>query len=125
MILSGLGAVITNWFVSFSTQTTFPLYSFLSAGLVNIFVPSGGSQWALQAPICIPAAQALNVDVAKTAMSIAYGDAWTNMIQPFWMLMDAPVLIAGTTLRVRDLMGYCFYTLIISGIIFGGCLLLF
>ncbi|MFH1080828.1 MAG: TIGR00366 family protein [Pseudomonadota bacterium] len=125
MILSGLAAVITNWFVSFSTATTFPLYSFLSAGLVNIFIPSGGAQWACQAPICIPAAKALGADVPKIAMTIAYGDAWTNMIQPFWMLMYAPVLIGGTTLRVRDLMGYCFFTLVISGIIFGGCLMLF
>jgi len=118
MIKAGLAVVITNWFVSFSTATSFPLYSFLSAGLINVFVPSGGAQWAVQAPICIPAAQALGVSLPKIAMTIAYGDAWTNMIQPFWMLMYAPVLIAGTTLRVRDMMGYCFFTLIISGIIF-------
>ena len=125
MIKAGLAAVITDWFVSFSTGTSFPLYSFLSAGLVNIFIPSGGAQWAAQAPVCIPAAQALDVSSAKIAMSIAYGDAWTNMIQPFWMLMYAPVLLAGTTLKVRDLMGYCFFTFIASGIIFALGLLLF
>ena len=125
MIKAGLATVITDWFVSFSTGTTFPLYSFLSAGLVNVFIPSGGAQWAAQAPVCIPAAEALNASSAKVAMSIAYGDAWTNMIQPFWMLMYAPVLLAGTKLKVRDLMGYCFFTFIVSGIIFALGLLLF
>ena len=38
--------VISHWFVSISNQTTYPLFTFLSAGIVNIFVPSGGGQWA-------------------------------------------------------------------------------
>lgn len=125
MIKAGLAAVMTDWFISISTATTFPLLSFLSAGLVNVFIPSGGSQWAAQAPVCIPAAQALGVSAPKIAMSIAYGDAWTNMIQPFWMLMFTPVLLANTTLKVRDLMGYCFFTLLVSGVIFALGLLLF
>ena len=78
--------VISNWFVNVSNTTTFPLFTFLSAGVVNFFVPSGGGQWAVQAPIMMPAGAELGVDAAKTAMAIAWGDAWTNMIQPFWAL---------------------------------------
>ena len=37
----------------------------LSAGIVNIFVPSGGGQWAVQAPIMIPAGAELGVPAAK------------------------------------------------------------
>src|SRR5699024_5332550 len=42
------------------------------------FVPSGGGQWAVQGPIMIPAALEIGADTAKTAMGVAWGDAWTN-----------------------------------------------
>lgn len=113
MTASGLAAVISEWFISISNETTFPLLTFLSAGIVNIFVPSGGGQWAVQAPIMLDAATTLGVDYAKTAMAIAWGDAWTNMIQPFWAL---PALaIAG--LKAKDIMGFCVFVLIFTGII--------
>lgn len=108
-----LAGVISNAFVDVSNGTTFPLLSFLSAGIVNFFVPSGGGQWAVQGPIMMPAGAALGVDPAITAMSIAWGDAWTNMLQPFWAL---PALgIAG--LGARDIMGYCVVALAVSGVI--------
>lgn len=115
MVTSGLAVQISEWFIAFSTEATFPLFSFLSAGIVNFFVPSGGGQWAVQAPIMLEAGAALDVDPAKTVMSVAWGDAWTNMIQPFWAL---PALaIAG--LRARDIMGFCVWILVISGIVIG------
>ncbi len=110
---ASLAGVISQGFVSISNETTFPLFTFLSAGIVNFFVPSGGGQWAVQAPIMMPAGAALGVDAAKTAMAIAWGDAWTNMIQPFWAL---PALaIAG--LGAKDVMGYCLMALLGSGVI--------
>lgn len=110
-----LAQVMSNWFVAISNQTTFPLFTFLSAGLVNFFVPSGGGQWAVQGPIMMPAGAALGVNAAKTAMAIAWGDAWTNMVQPFWAL---PALgIAG--LGARDIMGYCIVVLLVTGVIAG------
>lgn len=111
-----LAGAISEGFVSISNQTTFPLYTFLSAGVVNLFVPSGGGQWAVQAPIMMPAGAALGVDPSVTAMAISWGDAWTNMIQPFWAL---PALgIAG--LGARDIMGYCVITLIVTAIVVCG-----
>ncbi len=118
---ASLAGVISLAFVSISNETTFPLFTFLSAGIVNFFVPSGGGQWAVQAPIMMPAGAALGVDAAKTAMAIAWGDAWTNMIQPFWAL---PALaIAG--LGAKDVMGYCLMALIGSGVIISAGLLIF
>ncbi len=115
MVKSGLAASISQWFVDISTAQTFPLFAFVSAGVVNIFVPSGGGQWAVQGPIVMPAAEALGVPAARAAMAIAFGDAWTNMIQPFWAL---PLLaIAG--LGIRDIMGYCTVALIWSGAVIG------
>lgn len=108
-----LAGAISIWFVSIATPTTFPLLTFLSAGVVNIFVPSGGGQWVVQAPIMLPASLELGVAPSVTAMAIAWGDAWTNMIQPFWAL---PALgIAG--LGARDIMGYCVICLLVVGVI--------
>ena len=113
MIQSGLAATLSEWLVSFATAKTLPFWTFLSAGLVNMFVPSGGGQWAVQSPVVIQAVQALDADMARTAMAVAWGDAWTNMLQPFWAL---PVLaIAG--LKAKDIMGYCLIQLIVSGVI--------
>ena len=115
MTASGLAAVISEAFVSVSTADTFPLFAFLSAGLVNFFVPSGGGQWAVQAPIMLEAAEMLGSEPAKVAMAVAWGDAWTNMIQPFWAL---PALaIAG--LKAKDIMGFCVIVLVVSGVVIG------
>jgi short-chain fatty acids transporter len=113
MTASGLAVVMSEAFVSISNDMTFYFFAFLSAGIVNFFVPSGGGQWAVQAPIMLDAAQTLDASVAKTAMAVAWGDAWTNLIQPFWAL---PALaIAG--LKAKDIMGYCVIILVISGIV--------
>lgn len=113
---TSLAAVISDFFVSISNTVTFPLFTFLSAGIVNFFVPSGGGQWAVQGPIMMPAGLQLGVDPSITGMAIAWGDAWTNMIQPFWAL---PALgIAG--LSARDIMGYCLITLFFVGIVVCG-----
>ncbi len=115
MVTSGLAVQFSEWFISISTEVTYPLFAFLSAGIVNFFVPSGGGQWAVQAPIMLAAGEELGVDAAKTAMAVAWGDAWTNMIQPFWAL---PALaIAG--LNARDIMGFCLWVLVLSGVIIG------
>lgn len=116
-----LAIIMSNFFVNISTPATFPLFSFWSAGLVNFFVPSGGGQWAVQAPIVMPAGLEIGVSAAKSAMAIAWGDAWTNMIQPFWAL---PALgIAG--LGAKDIMGYCLIVLICSGFVISAGFFLF
>lgn len=113
MVQSGLADSVSQWFVEISTTDSFPVLTFISAGVVNFFVPSGGGQWAVQAPIVIPAAQELGVQLHHAAMSVAWGDAWTNMIQPFWAL---PLLgIAG--LNIRQIMGYCTVIFIWSGLL--------
>ena len=113
MVASGLAGVVSEAFISISNEHTFYLFTFYAAGIVNFFIPSGGGQWTVQAPIMLEAASALNLSYAKTAMAIAWGDAWTNMIQPFWAL---PALaIAG--LKAKDIMGYCVFVLLLSGVI--------
>ena len=108
-----LAQIIADAFVAISTNMTFPMLTFLSAGIVNFFVPSGGGQWAVQAPAMMPAAAEMGVSASRCAMGIAWGDCWTNLIQPFWAL---PALaIAG--LKARDIMGYLVVLTVVVGII--------
>ena len=115
---ASLAMVISNFFVNISTTVSFPVWTFLSAGIVNFFVPSGGGQWGVQGPIVMPAAAALGVEPGRAAMAIAWGDQWTNMIQPFWALP----LLALANLKAKDIMGYLVTILIVSGIIIGSVL---
>ena len=115
-----LGTVVSEAFVNISTSTTYPIYTFLCAAILNMFVPSGGGHWAIQAPIMFAAGDALNVDHGLTGMAIAWGDAWTNLIQPFWAL---PAL-AIAKLNAKDIMGFCLIDLVVSGIIIIGGLLI-
>lgn len=109
--MSGLAGLISNWFVQYASVETFPLLTFYSASVLNLFIPSGGGQWAIQGPVVLDAAVKMGADLPRTAMAVAWGDAWTNLLQPFWAL---PVLaIAG--LHLREIMGYCVALLFITG----------
>ncbi|MBP5545927.1 MAG: short-chain fatty acid transporter [Bacteroidales bacterium] len=114
-----LGDVIADFCVDISNPVTYPLITFFFAALLNMFVPSGGGHWAIQAPIMLPAAATLDVDAGLTGTAIAWGDAWTNLIQPFWAL---PAL-AIAKLSARDIMGYCLVDLLITGVIICGGLI--
>ncbi|WP_138379389.1 short-chain fatty acid transporter [Luteithermobacter gelatinilyticus] len=114
MAQSGLVSIMSDWFTSLATPHSLPFWAFISGGLVNFFVPSGGGQWAIQGPVFIEAAKNLNVDLPLVVMGIAYGDQWTNMIQPFWTI---PLLaIAG--LHMRQIMGYTFVILLVTFVTF-------
>lgn len=108
-----LGTELSNACISISNHTTYPLLTFLCAAVLNMFVPSGGGHWAIQAPIMFSAGKELCVDPGLTGMAIAWGDAWTNLIQPFWAL---PAL-AIAKLNARDIMGFCLIDLVVSGAI--------
>ena len=108
-----LAGIIANFFTNISNEITFPMLTFLSAGIINFFVPSGGGQWAVQAPIVMPAATQMGIEYGRSAMAIAWGDQWTNMIQPFWAL---PALgVAG--LSARNIMGYLVIVTIFTGVV--------
>jgi len=113
MIGTGLAKVIAGWFVVISSYQTFYMLQFFAAGIINMFIPSGGGQWAAQGPITMEAAKMMGIDPVKSAMMVAWGDQWTNMIQPFWALP----LLGLAKLSARDIMGYTTMTLIWSGIV--------
>lgn len=116
---SGLAASISESLVEISSESTFPIITFFSAGIVNLFVPSGGGQWALQGPIIIESSVALNVPLHKGIMAMAYGDQVTNMLQPFWALP----LLGVTGLSARDILPYTLVMFVIGGLVFSTTLL--
>jgi len=118
---SGLVTDISAFFVEISNETTYPIFTFISAGLVNIFVPSGGGQWALQGPIIVQAAYDLGISLPKSIMALAYGDQLTNMLQPFWALP----LLGITGLKAKEILPYTLFLMLIGTVIYLLGLLLF
>ena len=116
---SGLVHQISDFFVSVANDKSFPLFTFFSAGLVNIFVPSGGGQWAVQGPVILEAALKLDVPLPKALMALAYGDQLTNMLQPFWALP----LLGITRLKAREILPYTLVFMLLGGVIYLGGLL--
>jgi short-chain fatty acids transporter len=112
---SGLAGQLAGWFAQVSSAGTLAVWTFLSAGLMNMLIPSGGGQWAVQGPVMMEAAARLGVAPERVVMALAYGDAWTNMLQPFWAL---PLLgIMG--LEARQIVGYTAVVMVLTGPLIG------
>lgn len=114
-----LAGILSDGFVAISSERTLGFWAFVSGGVLNFFVPSGGGQWAVQGPIFLAAARDLGVADAVVVMGVAYGDQWTNMIQPFWALP----MLAIVDLNARAIMGYCFVIFLTGFVCLGGGLL--
>lgn len=111
MRTTGLAATVSSTMSAVAPASLYTTVTFLSAGLVNLFVPSGGGQWAVQGPIAVQAAEQLSLPVEQVVMAVAYGDQWTNMLQPFWALP----LLAITGIKARDILGYTALFLLVGG----------
>lgn len=117
---SGLARMVVEFFASISAPGTLPVFGFLAGGILNIFIPSGGGQWAVQGPIMMAAAQEVGADVPRVAMGVALGDQWTNLVQPLVLM---PVLMIAN-IGAREIMGYTFVALFWTGAVFSLALLL-
>tara|TARA_R110002050_G_scaffold225447_1_gene361348 strand:- start:21823 stop:23208 length:1386 start_codon:yes stop_codon:yes gene_type:complete len=118
---SGLISQLSEFFSTIASPLSFPILSFFSAGLVNIFIPSGGGQWAIQGTVLIETALRLDIPLGKAVMALAYGDQLTNMLQPFWALP----LLAITGLKARDIIPYTLIIMLMGILIFTTSLFLF
>ena len=121
MASSGMITGISDFFVSISNPITSPIFTFFSAGLVNIFVPSGGGQWAIQGPLVLESSLQLGVPLPKAVMALAYGDQITNMLQPFWALP----LLGITKLKAKEILPYTLLFMLVGSLIYICGLLIF
>lgn len=110
MAASGLVARLSEWAAANSSPGSLPVLMFASGGVVNLFVPSGGGQWAVQGPIAVSAGVDAGVPIGKMVMSVAYGDQLTNMLQPFWALP----LLAITGVKAREIVGYTAIVMVVG-----------
>jgi short-chain fatty acids transporter len=108
-----LGEWLGSFFSNIATTTTYPWVVYVYSGLMNLFVPSAGSKWMIEAPFLIPAGELLNVSVVTTTLAYAYGDSVTNLIQPFFAI---PIL-AVTRMRFGDVVGYTFLVAVVCFIV--------
>ena len=114
MAHSGLAEQFARSLAETSNATFYPVVTFASAAVLNLFVPSGGGQWAIQGPIVIEGALRLGVEPQRALMALCYGDQWTNMLQPFWALP----LLAITGLQARDIIGYTCVVMLLTAPMF-------
>ncbi len=99
----GIGTVLINAIVSISTARTLPVWTFLSACLVNLFVPSQGGQFTVQGPLIVAAVQQIDgASLVNCLNAFVYGDECTNLIQPLYMI---PAL-AVVGMKLKDVWGF-------------------
>ena len=122
-VVSDTGIIndLVAFFQSISSNYTYPIFTFLSAGLVNFFVPSGGGQWYIQGPLIIQSAIEMGIPLSKSIMAMAYGDQLTNMMQPFWALP----LLGITGLKAKDILPYTLIIMLVGLVVFSLGLLIF
>lgn len=109
-----LAMVLSNAIAQVATPTTWPAICLYLAGFINIFIPSGGGEWAAIGEIITRTSHQLGVPLGKSIIAYAAGDAWTNLFQPFWAI---PLLgLTGT--RARDVFGYTIAVMILATIPF-------
>ncbi len=112
---SGLGGVLTQAFVSISSKRTFTFLIFVFTALLNFLVPSGGSQYMVEAPYVMPAALQLGVPVNWVLNAFTCGDLLTNLLQPFWAL---PLVVA-FRVKYKDVFPYSLMVFTISAVYMG------
>ena len=103
-IMTGTGLVdsMTTALLSVATPDTFPVMAWITGGVLNVFVPSAGGEWAIIGGPMMMAGAELGIPHGQTIAAYAVGDAHTNLLNPFWAIP----LLAITGLRARDMFGY-------------------
>ena len=103
-IMTGTGLVdtMTEALLSIATEDTFAVTAWITGGVLNVFVPSAGGEWAIIGGPMLAAGADLGIPPGQTIVAYAAGDAHTNLLNPFWAIP----LLAITGLRARDMFGY-------------------
>ena len=103
-VMTGTGLVdtMTEALLSIATEDTFAVTAWITGGVLNVFVPSAGGEWAIIGGPMLAAGADLGIPPGQTIVAYAAGDAHTNLLNPFWAIP----LLAITGLRARDMFGY-------------------
>ena len=87
-IMTGTGLVdtMTESLLSIATTETFAVTAWITGGVLNIFVPSAGGEWAIIGGPMMLAGAELGIPHGQTIAAYAVGDAHTNLLNPFWAI---------------------------------------
>ncbi len=99
---TALGHWLGSLFVEVSTRETYPFIVYVYSAVMNLFVPSGGSKWLIEAPYLVPAGAALGVSPVTVLLAYSYGDSTTNLIHPFFAIP----MLAVTRVRFGEVVGF-------------------
>lgn len=99
---SGLGQIIVGGLCQLATAYTLPVFSYISASILNLFIPSQGGQWIVQGPIIMDAALRLDANIPHVINSFVYGDEATNLLQPLYVIPALSVV----GMKLKDVWGY-------------------
>lgn len=102
---SGLGQMIIDALAGIATARTVPVITYISACVVNLFIPSQGGQWIVQGPIMVPLALEKGCYIPDVINAFVYGDEATNLLQPLYLI---PAL-AIVNVPLKKVWGYCAY----------------
>lgn len=101
---TGLADQLGRLLVSLFDARSLPLGICWYSGILNYFVPSGGSKWFLEADTILKAGREVGLSTQAVVLSYMWGDMLTDMIQPFW----AVPLLTAARLEFKDILGYAF-----------------
>ena len=102
-IPGGLGAALVGAIVSVANAQTLPIFSFLSAALVNLFIPSQGGQFTVQGPLIVGVVNSIpGANMVNCLNAFVYGDECTNLLQPLYLI---PAL-AVVGMKLKDVWGF-------------------
>ncbi len=104
-----LAHMLSEFFVSISSQASFPTLMGVYSAVLGFFIPSGGGKWIIEAPYVMQAANDLKVHLGWSVTVYNAAEALPNLINPFWMLPLLGVL----GIRARDIVGFTFTHLIV------------
>ena len=116
-INTGLAELFANGLLKLASPETIPWFAFVISSVVNLFIPSGGGEWLVLGPPLLKAANIAGADAGKTIIGFAYGDALTNLINPFWTLTFLPIMSQLMNIRPKDFMGYTVFICLIFFVI--------
>ena len=97
-----LNETLADLFVNVTTRETFPVVVAIYSAILDLFVPSGGGKWIIEAPYVMAAANQWQVHLGWTVQVYNAAEALSNLLNPFWMLPLMGIL----NVRARDLAGY-------------------
>lgn len=110
----GLGSVLVNAIVSVANAQTLPIFSFLSACVTNLFIPSQGGQFTVQGPLIVSAVNQIHgSNLINCLNAFVLGDECTNQLQPLYVIPALSVV----GMKLKDIWGFmafiCMFWIII------------